>query len=417
MFSLCFLLLFLNNNYEILKPDIRNINKDLLRNDFKIIFKNAEFSCPILFAELLSPKIISLRKNDPSIQNITLNLHLNESSTTLSRLQQLINGENVSFFKINNRTDELITILLELDNFDIIQAKPCTELTLENVYFLLTTKKHYHIEYKKEINFFAKNFYFLRKQIVKLEIYDIISILESSSLLLPYEFCLVSVIRDLILQDKKYISLIKYIHFECLTQTQFDSFIKIIDNLDPIDIKNYWPSIKESYKNLYNNKFMKHNSCSSLNRYMKTIEINYSETQHFNGVFQFLLEFTDGHDLYKEGLVTGNFPINNYTNISTAYHSLRLNFTTTPLKCIGLELKTYTNEAISTDDPFWYFENLNGSCNRLRLFRHDEHLYVEISSTYSKSFTFTEERSRYCSHYLYFQRFELYGTLDLSHLI
>ena len=423
----------LNNRYELSNSDINNMNTQLMDSDFTIYFQNAEFSCPILLAEFVSPKIASLRKKDPTLLNCTVNMKLTNSSSTLKRFQQLLNGENISFFKENNRTDELITVLLELENDEITKSQPFTYITNENAFFLLTTKKHYNFNYTNEINYFARNFYYLRKSILKLQFEDIENIFKSKSLLLPYEFYLVSLIRDLIHIDKKFIPLIKYINFECLTKTQFDGFMKIIDYLDPKDIKEYWPTIKDNYIKMFSTTISINDKCST-SRYYKMINISYNETRPFNGIFQFLLDFNDGNNITDElvkieynPIVTTKLqdysPINNYGNCTDYYIMFAL--LKTQLKIDGFEIMgniSHTNIYGYTEWKFYTtdYPEMQGKGFVLRLLKYpiaDHIAYIEYhSNAFHTHFILKKYNINYWDPEIYIRRIELYGTLNISSL-
>ena len=220
-------------------------------NDFELIFKNARFQCFSSFIELISPKISYLRKNNNSLNSYEIDLYINESET-FPRLNKLLQGHLIPFFEKVKNSDEIIPILLELGNTNIINSQACSQITINNVIFLLKNKKKYHYDYQNEIDFCIRYFVQLQSEIQYLD-YDLIKeILISIKDNCYKQRKYIPLIGKLTKTNSKYLSLIKYLQIECFEEQDFDSFLNMLDDIGLNTIKDNKEAIEHIYKYMFN---------------------------------------------------------------------------------------------------------------------------------------------------------------------
>jgi hypothetical protein len=223
--------------YSFNSLSLSSVNLNIYPQDFQIEFKNTILNIPSLIAELISPIISSIRSRDSSIQKYQIDLNISEKA--LNQISTLFSGHEIS---LQSSDEEVIHILLKLGHKNILSTSIYSNITIENVYYLIQIKKLNKIQYSKEIEFYSEHFEELKNNDISINILE--EILSNPKFHISDENSFFKYLHSKITEDIKFFILLKYIHFEFLTKESFDLFISLIDNLETTDIGSLWPTFK-----------------------------------------------------------------------------------------------------------------------------------------------------------------------------
>lgn len=271
--------------------EIDNILSTYNGDEFIFLMANRKtVKCNKIIADLISPKIASIHKCDPTANTFDLTFadyRLLEKLILNDKKDYNIFHNNSVEFNINE-LDSIIKIAEELGNVDIYtQLTEKTEINVNNVVPILKRK----LESKqltesksidREIDFIARNFSEISQyQLMELD-YDTLNMIFSMDTFhINSEDDLFELIYQLIEEDSESEYLLEFVQFEFLSQDRLKKYLSLLD-IDTINT-SLWKRICNRLLSVPPRPMIESSRKSN-----NIIQISFDNKNQFNGIFRYL---------------------------------------------------------------------------------------------------------------------------------
>lgn len=277
------------NQIKLKLTALLNVPLNNYDKDFTFIVNGERFQTSKIVADLLSPRISKMHRNDPTFCEFNITT---ESKGNFSKFLKIIN------FQSNEISDEDISFIAEivsiLDNDFLEVAIPTieNENSIEDTLKLVQKHEKCGIFYSKvlneEIEFISSNFYQITEdddeEFKKLSIKTIENIIKNNHIQLKSEDQLISIINQLYVNDPSISYLYEYVDFLNVSQEKIVDFINIFDINDITQMM--WRTMSERFKQ----KIIKPSESALKSKIKKIdgIQIQYDKEKVFDGIFNYL---------------------------------------------------------------------------------------------------------------------------------
>lgn len=430
----------LQTQIQLQTARILNVPLQTYGKDFSFIVNGEEFKTSRIISDLISPKICSFHKVDPTIISFIVNTQSKGQFSRILGLStfsiQSIPEEELEFFS------EVIEILGN-DSIEIKNAEKNIQITEENVFSLLQHHEKLGIlfssEIVSEVEFISSHFFSLCEkcddELKKLRIDTLESIIENLNLHLIDENQLLKVINGLYITDRSYARLYAHVLFENVELSAIDEFLNIFDYND-LSLES-WKSISSRLRQTVK----KSNDERPTARYADVGKLFEPKNESdFDGILKYLRDQTNNNieskvNITASVLDTGYPPSNTviYEDKSKIFHAdqsepnpwICFEFKENRVSPTNYQIRSKHTEGQGGCHPkSWVIEGSNdnfgwekldeqSNCSILNG-RSITHLF-SIDNSSSKQFRFIRMKltdKAWCgSHHLEFNSFELYGKL------
>ena len=270
--------------------------------DFTFIVNDEEFQTTKVLADLLSPKISQMHRNDPTFNSYRINTsnkgHFEHFLQLANFSQETIPKEELAFISeiLNDLQSNHITLNLPPRN---------SKITINNIVDLIKlheTNQHFYKEYfNEELEFISSHFYELNEdqeqRLRELRIDTIDQIVSRSDLKLRDENQLLNILNELYQSDSSYANLYKYVFFPLVDE---ETILKFIDHFDIFDLDTeIWIQLSSR---LSRKVTPREEDTLLTSRYSKSFpilntekEITCQHDNQFDGIINFLRKETNGN--------------------------------------------------------------------------------------------------------------------------
>lgn len=220
----------MNQSIQLSTSSILHIQLDKYEKDFLFIVNGQEFVTSTFIAELLSPKISSLRLFDSTLNSYRIKTN---SNGNFQKFLDLHKFEPISFSSSESLFFTEIAMQLGLESIDFGEAR--SSLTIENAIGQLKQDLFFSTkEIQEDIDFISKHFHELllsqKSKLCDLSIDTLEAILSNNNLVLLTEDELLQFVNELYSNSKEYSVLYSYVQFDHIEQMQLiNNFIQVFD--------------------------------------------------------------------------------------------------------------------------------------------------------------------------------------------
>ncbi|OHT08080.1 hypothetical protein TRFO_23523 [Tritrichomonas foetus] len=248
------------------------------QNGFTFIVNNNMYQTTKIFADFISPIISKVHQIDRIYDTFEINVPFDDA---FSEFINLSIGKKMT---INNKNYHFIKYVSEkLGNEELheyFQENKHVELTIDNVFDVLTIKKMNKVSYNDEISFLASHFFEIdEKKVAELSYDDINSILVHPNLRTQSEDSLFDFVNELATQNSHYFGLFENIEFCYLSNSKIRVF------LDNSNVENMNSGV---WKAISKRLLLTKENLLQRTYYKKSISIKFNENEPLNGVFSYL---------------------------------------------------------------------------------------------------------------------------------
>ena len=268
---------------------MKQINQNSVNVPFTFIISDFTIKCLGYQADFISPKIAKMRKNDPLLNKYIIKLPFIINKKICDDITLLLNGNKVEINKEN--LDYLFAIFCDLENdeFTSFFVKE-EEITLDNVFLLITDYFYKGKNIDSLISYAAKNFFRLSlPKDIQLEVLE--EILTNKDFCTSSENDLFDYISSLLNNNFDYYStLLRFIHTEALSEEKAIEFSNLVDKIEDHElIASLWPTLKRRFIYPLRNPFYNP-------RYPKQPSIYCGfKDDPFDGIFNYLTKEYNGN--------------------------------------------------------------------------------------------------------------------------
>jgi hypothetical protein len=210
---------------------LRNINFDSFPNDFRFVLGESSFDCPTFVAELLSPRISTLRKSDPTIFSFSFSEAI--SLECLSSLISLAEGNSIRFQ--SDSLQDFLRITQSLDSTSLLFEEPLFRGALrpETVIQRILAKLGMVMDCDTELEYAAGRFYRIPNECLIEASYHVLSdVLGHKRLVIESEDSLFQWILEQS-PDSGFYPLLEHVKFEHLSLNGMALFKKRYNSIIP----------------------------------------------------------------------------------------------------------------------------------------------------------------------------------------
>jgi hypothetical protein len=213
---------------------LRNVNFNSFPNDFRFVLGESSFDCPTFVAELLSPRISTLRKSDPTIFSFSFSEPI--SLECLSSLISLAEGNSIVFK--SDSLQDFLRITQSLDSTSLLFEESLFRgaLSPETVLERILAKLGMVIDCDTELEYAAVHFHEIPNELLIETPYHVLSdILGRTKLVIESEDSLFQWILEQS-PGSGFYPLLEHVKFEHLSlnamalfQTRYNSIIPFLN--------------------------------------------------------------------------------------------------------------------------------------------------------------------------------------------
>lgn len=272
------------------------LDPNAFEKDFSFIVSGSIYRCNRFFADIISPKVAQMHRNDPT--TTYFNIKVPDKGSYFKYFLKLSQGETVTIAP--SILQYILKIAFELGNTTILESiyeQDQRDITVETAISLIIEKKLYGLDCTKEFKFVLCHFSELPlKTILQLDLNTILSILCDDDLCIESEDWLFDLICKIIKEKgPSYRILFECLLFEYMTPNAMSLFVSMV---------TYEDISGKLWMNMKKRLVLSVQSPGANIRYTKrdkTFEIDSSDP--FNGICAYLNSECDGN-AHEKGLMT-----------------------------------------------------------------------------------------------------------------
>lgn len=272
------------------------LDPQAFEKDFSFIVSGSIYRCNRFFADLISPRVAQMHRNDPTAFQFIIKVP--DKGSYFTYFLKLAHGETVKIG--HNALQYVLKIASELGNVSILKSiydQDQRDITVDTVIQLICEKKSYGLDYKKEYKFAVNHFSDIPlKSVLQADLDTISNILSDDDLVIDNEDWLYNLIRQIIKEKgQDYKLLLGCLLFEYMTPNAMSSFVSIV---------NYEDISGKLWQNLKRRLVLSVQSPGPSLRYTKkdkTFEIDPSDP--FNGICASLNDECNGN-AHEKGIIS-----------------------------------------------------------------------------------------------------------------
>jgi hypothetical protein len=280
---------------------LRNIPRNVYKNDFRFIVGDLCYECESIFAAFLSPRIGSRQSIDATIHEFSI--ETKDSHEYFARIFPLCSGFSLSVdIEDYSFVNFLKDICIEFENgelYECLFGRFEDELTISNIVDRIRFLHKIHENYESELSFCSSHLYEIdNSSICSLPIEILSRIVSHVSLRLKDENSLYHMIYECFVRDSSYFPLFEHIRYEYLTSEVMKSFICLIDESFYFLSFPIWRSLSRRLSfpvsiDLSTDRFIDE---------LYSVSCNYSlsESGSLNGIISYLTKKHCGHVMDRD---------------------------------------------------------------------------------------------------------------------
>lgn len=264
------------------------LDPQAFEKDFSFIVSGSIYKCNRFFADLISPKVAQMHRNDPTASQFIIKAP--DKGSYFMKFLKLSYGETVTITP--NAMQYILKIASELGNTTILKSiydQDQRDITVDTVMQLISEKTSYGLNFRKEYKFAVHHFSEIPlKSVLQVDLDTISNILCDEDLCIDNEDWLFELIRQIIKEKgQDYRILFGCLYFEYMTPTAMASFVSMV---------KYEDVSAQLWSNLKRRLVLSVQSPGTSFRYTKkdkSFEIDPSDP--FNGICNFLNDKYNGN--------------------------------------------------------------------------------------------------------------------------
>ena len=297
------------NNFSLSLSNFKDINLDIMPNDFYFIINDVIYSTNKVIASFLSPKIHQQINKDPTFSFFIIH------SKLYGNFNEILELGSLKSIKIDeSNIDYILNIFQDLENNEISDFISANEniISTEDAFdrILAKSKTSYFgdANINREIQYIASHFYEFNDNdssidfLEKFGINNLSLILTNEDLCVSNEDSLFSIILALSNRDLKYYEALSYVEFNSLSEDCFINFIQMLD----INLLNQsiWRSLLKRI-GLRKEEILKLNSNITMNssRYRTHETIETFENNEKYGIIAHISQLCQGNPHTKNEII------------------------------------------------------------------------------------------------------------------